>query len=123
MTVAATRELVKHQPEKAVQQQIVKLLHSVGAKTYVLGTRRKRGDFQGTCQTPGIPDVFAFLPAPRLRKDSAPTSIWVEVKSARGRLRPEQREFQFLCQHAGRWWLAQSCHASTTSTSIPRSPQ
>jgi hypothetical protein len=43
-------------PEKVIQQQIVTLLRSIGAQVWVLGTRRKRGDYQGTMQTPGLPD-------------------------------------------------------------------
>ena len=53
----------RRQPEKAVQVQIVRTLQLIGAAVYVSGTTRPRGDHQGTCMTPGIPDIEAFLPA------------------------------------------------------------
>ena len=84
-------------PEKVVQQQIVQALTSVGGRVWVLGTRRPRGDYQGTRQTPGLPDLIAFLPPQKwLRR----TLLFVEVKAAKGRLRPEQRHFQELCAFA-----------------------
>jgi hypothetical protein len=47
--------VTRRQPEKAEQAGIVKLVRALGGRVYVLGTRRKRGDFQGTMQTPGLP--------------------------------------------------------------------
>jgi hypothetical protein len=89
-------------PEKAVQSQIVNLLRSVGASVYVIGTRRPRGEFQGTRQTPGIPDIYAFLPPPRLKPNiTTLTPVWIEVKAADGRLRPEQADFQDQCARTG----------------------
>lgn len=85
-------------PEKAEQQHIVQLLRSIGAKVYVSGTVRRRGDFAGTMQTPGIPDVEAFLP-PR-----GSCGLWrllkVEVKRVGGQMRPEQAEYRDLCARA-----------------------
>lgn len=84
--------------EKVEQSHIVQLLRSIGAKVYVSGTHRRREDFQGTMQTPGIPDIEAFIPnrcgigGYRLLK--------VEVKRIGGRLRPEQQEYQQLCDQA-----------------------
>ena len=49
------------QLEKHVQADIVKLLESVGAAVYKIGTTRKKGDHQGTMQTAGIPDLLAFV--------------------------------------------------------------
>lgn len=72
-------------PERVVQQQIVHLLRSLGAQVWVLGTVRPRGDTPGTRQTPGIGDVFACLRG---------RALWVEVKAAGGRLRPEQVVFR-----------------------------
>lgn len=43
------------QVEKPIQAAITHLLGMLGARVYVLGTRRKRGDHQGTRQTPGLP--------------------------------------------------------------------
>lgn len=84
--------------EKAEQAHIVQLLRSIGAKVFVSGTVRRRGDFAGTMQTPGIPDVEAFLPP---RWDCG---LWrvlkVEVKRVGGQLRPEQAEYRDLCSRA-----------------------
>ena len=87
-------------PEKVVQAQIVKLLKQVGARVYVLGTRRAKGDHQGTRQTPGVPDVIAFVP----RKYGPPgdpqdewTHLYIEVKADGGRMRAEQLEFARYC--------------------------
>lgn len=85
------------QREKAVQGHIVQLIRSLGGRAYVMGTRRRSGDFQGTMQTPGIPDVMAFLPSPPRADVDGRTLLFIECKAARGRLRPEQREFQALC--------------------------
>ena len=50
--------------EKEIQADIVKLLETVGAAVYKIGTKRKKGDHQGTMQTPGIPDLLAFVTVP-----------------------------------------------------------
>ena len=39
----------------------MKLLKTVGAAVYKIGTKRKKDDYQGTMQTPGIPDLCAFV--------------------------------------------------------------
>ena len=88
-------------PEKVVQQQIVRALTAVGGRVYVLGTRRPTGDYQGTRQTPGLPDVLAFLPPQAGRPLITQTMLlMVEVKDAGGRLRPEQAIFRDLCRQA-----------------------
>ncbi len=92
-------------PEKAVQAHIVQLLRSIGGQVYVMGTTRRRGDFAGTMQTPGIPDLMAFLPA-RDCPHPAPAArgrvfLFVEVKARGGRLRPEQLAFAEGCVAAG----------------------
>jgi hypothetical protein len=90
-------------PEKAEQAAIVRLLASLGAKVYVLGTRRPAGDYQGTRQTPGLPDVLAFLPLHAARRGHFEQSrelLAIEVKAKGGRLRPEQVVFRELCQQA-----------------------
>lgn len=97
------------QLEKGEQANGIKLLWSIGAKVYVLGTRRSRGracpqcgtfvaEHQGTRQTPGIGDVLAFLPArmgaARLEREV----LWWEAKRPDGgRLSDAQQEFQELC--------------------------
>lgn len=85
--------------EKVEQAQIVQLLRALGGKVYVSGTTRRRGDYAGTMQTPGIPDVEVFLP----RRDvpGKRLQLKVECKSERGRLRPEQAEYRELCAQAG----------------------
>lgn len=85
-------------PEKAVQVQIVTLLRSIGARVYVLGTTRRRGDYHGTMQTEGLPDLLAFLPA---KAGHAPRLLAVEVKAAGGRARPEQLIFRDCCEATG----------------------
>ena len=85
-------------PEKVVQTHITKLLASVGGRVYTLGTRRPRGDYQGTCQTPGLSDLLAFLPhrvPPATRR-----LLFIEAKAQGGRLSDAQRDFQALCRDA-----------------------
>ena len=101
---------VKVQREKVEQAHVVSLLRTIGATVYVLGTRRRRGDFPGTMQTPGIPDLLAFLPGqkfvPYARQPIVPPDrrasvlLFVEVKAAGGRLRPEQGAFRQLAREA-----------------------
>lgn len=86
MTARSRRPRV---PEKAEQAHIVQLLKTLRCRVWVAGTRRPKGDYQGTCQTPGIPDLTAFLP-------DATGILFVEVKAAGGCLRPEQEEFREL---------------------------
>lgn len=92
------------QREKVEQAHGVQLLRALGAKLYVSGTHRRGTDFQGTMQTPGIPDVEAWLPVERfvssLRPPRRQLLKW-EVKAAGGRLSPEQRAYQALCAAGG----------------------
>ncbi len=91
--------------EKHEQADTVRLIERLGGKCYVLGTRRPKGDYQGTRQTPGVADVLAFLP-PR-HTDAGPiflerwTLLCIEQKTARGRLSAPQVEFRQLCLAAG----------------------
>lgn len=97
------------QREKHEQQHIVDLLRSIGSDVYVLGTRRRAGskcpncgtfvaEHQGTRQSPGVPDVIAFVPVPTgTRRDKRPVLLFVETKATGGRLRPEQRAFRASC--------------------------
>ena len=77
----------------------------IGATVYTLGTVRRRGDHPGTMQTPGLPDVLAFLPQPWPRMSTGVRAgvvlLVVEVKAAGGRLSDPQREFHTLCDRAG----------------------
>jgi len=107
----AGRRLVQH--EKFEQGDGIKLLRSIGATVYTVGTRRSRGtrckkcgEFvpnpdQGTRQTPGIPDVLAFmrphemdLATQRPRRHL----LWWEAKRPGGGEESDaQREFRALC--------------------------
>ena len=105
------------QLEKSEQAGGVKLLMLLGAKVYVLGTRRSRGkpcpkcgtfvdEHQGTRQTPGIGDVLAFLPA----RDGVREPLWWEAKRPiNGRLSSAQREFRDLCLAARAAHCVGSC--------------
>jgi hypothetical protein len=86
-------------PERVVQQHVVRFLRMVGARVYVLGTVRRRGDFPGTMQSPGLPDLYAFVPVPS-ELGRVWFTLWVECKGAGGRLRPEQAEFRDQCLEA-----------------------
>lgn len=99
MTSHAPRRRRAVVSEKAEQAQGVALLRSLGAWVGVIGTRRPGGDYQGTCQTPGLPDVYAIVP--KRGAGGAETAVWWEAKSATGRLRPEQAEFRRRCFNAG----------------------
>ena len=69
-----------------------------GRQPYVLGTTRRATDYHGTMQTPGVPDLLAFLPR------RAPRYGWqflvIECKGRGGRLRPDQVRFEELCRWA-----------------------
>src|SRR3990167_3923263 len=83
-------------PEKVIQQQGVTLLRSLGAVVYVLGTRRPRTDaHQGTCQTPGLPDVWCMFTRPPA------FGAWWEVKARHGRVSAPQAAFADICAQAG----------------------
>ena len=97
------------QREKIIQQQVANLLRSLGCGVYVLGTRRRKGDYHGTMQTPGIPDLFAFLPPyPTYVEDydyyaagvanTVPACLWLELKAPKGRRTPEQVAFGDACE-------------------------
>lgn len=85
MTVVRRRH-----PERAEQAAIRQLLLHLGADVWTLGTTRRRGDYPGTMQTPGLPDLLAVLPR-------GLGVLFVEVKAPGGRLRDEQRRFRQAC--------------------------
>lgn len=86
-------------PEKAEQAAIVQLTRALGGYAYVLGTRRRKGDYPGTNQTPGLPDLWLWLPAQPAHHHPA-VALWWECKAARGRRSPEQETFGKLCEAA-----------------------
>lgn len=88
---------MRQQPERAEQAAIVKLLKLLGASVYVIGTKRRKGDYQGTMQTPGIPDLFVHLPAKqtsdRVGSLYPRTALWIEVKAKGGKHSEAQNRF------------------------------
>ena len=106
MTVARSRPPL----EKVEQHQIVNLVRTMGGRVWVLGTRRRRGDHQGTMQTPGLPDLWIVLPrvhgALNESRDQATLShggegLWWEVKRNGGRRSPDQVDFADACALTG----------------------
>ena len=79
-------------PERVVQRQIVALLRSLGGLVWVLGTTRRRGDYQGTMQTPGLPDLIAAIKG---------RMLMVECKAKGGRLTDDQLVFRAFCLDCG----------------------
>ena len=113
----ARRRAIQH--EKGEQADGVKLLKALGAAVYTFGTRRSRGkacprcgtfvpEDQGTRQTPGIPDVLAFLRHPAAQPGPhAP--LWWEVKRAAGGVvSPAQQAFRDQCINANVWHVVGS---------------
>ena len=96
------RPAKRSQPERGVQRQIVMLLRHVGCQVWVLGTTRPSGDFMGTCQTPGTPDLICWLP----RQLGV---MFIEVKAPKGRLSPEQKRFR-ECAEAVQGQLGSGVH-------------
>lgn len=95
---------MSNRSEKSEQRAGVKLLKLLGAQVYVSGTRRLKTDSQSTRQTPGIPDVEAWLPISRHASNSEASRRLVkwEVKAgAGGRLSPAQQEYRQLCLAGG----------------------
>ncbi len=84
--------------EKYEQADGVKLLRLLGAEVYVSGTVRRAGDYHGSMQTPGIPDVQAFLPSTRRHP---PRLLCWEVKRARGKMSTAQVAYRAHCLAAG----------------------
>jgi len=94
--------------EKTEQASILNLVHLLGGRAYVLGTRRGqycglcggRNTDQGTRQTEGIADLYVLLPpAPTTypQPGTAWAALWIEVKGRGGTLSPEQVAFRDFC--------------------------
>ena len=90
---------MRQQPEKQEQAAIVKLLKLLGASVYIIGTKRRKGDYQGTMQTPGIPDLYVFMPVPNTCEPCF-VDVWIEVKAPKGRASEAQQAFQQHCANA-----------------------
>lgn len=76
---------------KAEENKGRKLLLWLHAEVIKFGTTRRKGDYQGTMQTPGIPDQMFILPATQTRQ---PRMLWWESKAGSGRMSPDQRKFR-----------------------------
>lgn len=96
--------------ERDEQKAIITLLVRAGCHysakddtdIYVLGTKRPRHlakEAHRTYQTPGIPDLFAFLPAAMfpIPDRPAPRCVWIEVKAVDGRPSEAQERFERQC--------------------------
>lgn len=95
---------MRQQPERREQEAVKRLLKTIGAKFWVAGTVRRKGDHPGTMQTPGLADLpLVFLPV----RNGARRLVVIEVKSPKaakaksGGLSVEQRELQQCCWEAG----------------------
>lgn len=75
--------------EKQIQADVIKLYRAHGCVVFNLSQAR------ATKQTPGIGDLYVFWPEYR---GLGPTVWWHETKTPAGKLRPDQREFQQLCE-------------------------
>jgi hypothetical protein len=84
------------QIEKGIQRACADLLRLIGSDVYELGTRRQRGEYQGTMQTPGIADVEAFLPP----RDGRRRLLKMECKAPKGRFSPAQQDYRQHCVDA-----------------------
>lgn len=89
-------------PEKVEQARIVAHLRALGAAVYVLGHPSPADGrrFRGTGQTPGIPDVYAFVPT-AVGQPHEIVPVWIEVKRQGGAVRPAQQIFRAQCLAAG----------------------
>jgi len=94
--------------EKQEQRAIVDLLRLIGAKVYVIGRtppRDGRTHF-GTGQTPGIPDLYAFLPD-RMHQTVGicDLPIWIEVKAKDGVASEAQKAFASLAFRSNHFYF------------------
>ena len=91
---------MRRQPEKQAQRALCALIRSLGGQVWVLGTRRRRTDYQGTMMSPGLPDCWFMLP-PRRDLGQGAIAGWIEVKAPRGRLSAAQIAFRAACVESG----------------------
>ena len=85
--------------EKSEQAHIIQALRTIGAKVYTIGRPPRRDAVhKGTGIAIGLPDLLSFLP----ESSTTPRHLlWIEVKSARGRLSEAQKAFRDVCQVCG----------------------
>lgn len=82
--------------QQACRQFLVQALH---ARVYTLGTTRRKGDHPGTMQTPGLPDLIAFVPVPPLDQQACEL-LTVECKVGKNTRTAPQDEFREFCGRA-----------------------
>ena len=87
--------------ERQIRAEGVRLLRALGCRVEVFSENR------ATRNTPGVPDVYAFLPNGR-------GTVWWETKVPGGVMRPAQLDFERRCLMCGqpyvRGGLAELCH-------------
>jgi hypothetical protein len=102
-------------PEKDVQRAVIHLFCRIGCRydpkgldtdIIVLGTKRPRNlprQAHRTFQTPGVPDLYVFLPVLRRYERSTlpPAAVWFEVKAEDGAPSPAQLSFAARAQFRG----------------------
>ena len=89
---------MRRQPEKQAQRAVCALIKLLGGQVWVLGTRRRRTDYQGTMMSPGLPACWFMFPP---RRDLGAIAGWIEVKAPRGRLSAAQIAFRAACVESG----------------------
>jgi hypothetical protein len=81
--------------EKVEQAGIIALIRAVGGHVWELSQTREAQ------QTPGLPDLYATVPA-KAGDPRGAISLWIEAKRERGgRVSAAQRHFQKCCQLSG----------------------
>lgn len=74
--------------ESDVKRRVFALLRTCRCAVYSLSQSR------ASHQTPGLPDVYVF-------PGRGKPPFWWEAKAARGRGRPVQLKFKYLCEDSG----------------------
>jgi hypothetical protein len=94
--------LRRQRPEDVEQNGIRELVAWMNGRTWVLGTRRRKDDYQGTNQTPGLADLWNVVPTTTRGAELLPAlGFWWETKAPQGRRSPEQIAFGDACVMAG----------------------
>lgn len=85
--------MVRRQPEKKIQLQIIKYLKMKGyavGKIKTQGARRGNAFILDPYHFKGVADLLVFTP----------TLAFIEVKAGKNKLSPDQKIFQKLCKEA-----------------------
>ena len=76
------------QSEKTIQHAVVTMFRAAGCKVFPLSQPRR------TMQAEGLADLYVLCPRRR-------AAFWFETKSAHGRQRPKQEDFERDCVASG----------------------